>query len=68
MSRHFFSARIPGSSSHAEAMFRFVAWAKSRRTPPTPKEIQDQWGMDRSTAYRYLNALRAAGIAPKETA
>ncbi|KHS08004.1 hypothetical protein RM61_07195 [Xanthomonas phaseoli pv. phaseoli] len=62
-----FSDAIPGAQSHLEVVFLFAAWALSRRTLPTNAEVRKRWGMSRQTAWRYLQAMRNAGLQPGAT-
>lgn len=38
-----------------EFVMDFLKWAQS--CDPTPKQIQERWGVSRATAYRYYSAL-----------
>jgi hypothetical protein len=39
---------------------QFTAWAKSLRSPPTPAQISEHFGVSRATGYRYRSAWEAA--------
>ncbi|MDX6081140.1 hypothetical protein SIL81_07425 [Xanthomonas campestris pv. incanae] len=58
---------VVGIDSHLEVSFLFAAWAVSRRSFPTNAEVRNRWGMSRSTAWRYLRALRNTGLHPGAT-
>lgn len=48
----------------AEAYFRVAIWIGQQRKEPKAKQIEDQFGVHRATACRWLNAWRSAmGVA-----
>lgn len=60
MKRRAFNERQAGAASPTECVFQFVAWMQSRRTPATPSDLLDRYGMCRATAYRYLRKYHDA--------
>ncbi|MBM9912754.1 MULTISPECIES: hypothetical protein [Stenotrophomonas] len=60
MKRRAFYERQAGAASPTEFAFQFVAWMQSRRTPATPSDLLDRYGMCRATAYRYLRKYQDA--------
>ncbi len=60
MKRRAFYESQGGASSPTEFAFQFVAWMQSRRTPATPSDLLDRFGMCRATAYRYLRKYQNA--------
>lgn len=60
MSRPSFQNQQPGLAGNIEFAFAFVSWMQSRRTPATPSDLLDRFGMGRATAYRYLRRYRDA--------
>ncbi|MEA9796207.1 hypothetical protein VDG07_12780 [Xanthomonas campestris pv. raphani] len=58
---------VVGAENHIEVVFQFAAWALSRKSPPTNADARTRWGMSRSTAWRYLRAMRNAGLQPGGT-
>lgn len=54
------AGRFMNSQNGLESMLRFGAWADGRRSNLTARVVQDYIGCSRATAYRYLQAYRAA--------
>jgi hypothetical protein len=55
--------RIPkgavGIAEGLEWAARFIGWASSHQHPPTPQQIEDEFGVSRATSYRYHAAWLA---------
>lgn len=49
-----------GIANSFEMALRFSGWAQSLGERLTRKAIQEHWHVSRATAYRWLNAYRAA--------
>ncbi|MCF3479590.1 hypothetical protein GUV60_05945 [Stenotrophomonas maltophilia] len=60
MKRRAFYEHQAGAATPTEFAFQFVAWMQSRRTPATPSDLSDRYGMSRATAWRYLRKYRDA--------
>lgn len=60
MSRPSFQHQQAGLAGNIEFAFAFVSWMQSRRTPATPSDLLDRFGMSRATAHRYLRRYRDA--------
>jgi hypothetical protein len=50
----------PGITHSFELALRFAAWVQSMHREPTWREIANHFDVHRATAYRWLNAWRAA--------
>lgn len=60
MSRPSFQNHQPALAGNIEFAFAFVSWMQSRRTPATPNDLMNRFGMSQATAYRYLRRYRDA--------
>ncbi|PSD17737.1 hypothetical protein C7E15_10280 [Stenotrophomonas maltophilia] len=60
MNRPSFQHQQPALAGNIEFAFAFVSWMQSRRTPATPNDLMNRFGMSQATAYRYLRRYRDA--------
>lgn len=53
-----------GVASRMEMFMRFAIWANAMEHDITPEIVQNQFGVSRATAYRYMEAYKNASGRP----